>query len=337
MSSASASGETVKAYLEKFPNSGSHTLARIIYNENKELFTNIETVRSRIRYYRGSCGEKLRSKVADDKYFRTYEETSPFPSLPEGKESIEEWEVVKIVGDHKILVVGDIHLPYHVKRVVEIAIEKGKKHEVDIIMLNGDIFDFYAISRWEKDPRRRNFSEEIKVCKQFLEWLRYQFPNAEIIFKQGNHEERYFRYLWVKAPELLSIPEFDFANVLGFDKLGIMEIKNMMPIKFNELFVIHGHEYKFSISNPVNPARGLYLRSKVNAISNHFHQSSSHSEKDIEDKVTACWSLGCLCDLHPEYMPLNKHNHGFAVVETNGDKLFNVFPYKIIDNNIYSE
>jgi len=189
----------------------------------------------------------------------------------------------------------------------------------------------------QKDPRKRQFAEEIKTCKLFLEWLRNQFPKAEIIFKQGNHEERYDSYMFLKAPELLGLPNFEFNTILDFQRLNIAEVKDMRPIKFNELFVIHGHEYKFAISNPVNPARGLYLRSKVNSITNHFHQSSSHSEKDIEDKITSCWSLGCLSDLHPDYMPLNKHNHGFGIVETVGNKLFNVYPYKIIDNEIYSE
>jgi hypothetical protein len=27
------------------------------------------------------------------------------------------------------------------------------------------------------------------------------------------------------------------------------------------------------------------------------------------------WSLGCMCELHPPYMPLNKWNHGFAIVD----------------------
>lgn len=330
-------GRTIEKYLKRFPSAGSLTLARIIYNENKELFASVESVRGSIRYRRGASGEKNFGKLKNKEFLRETPEITSFPELPEGITSLDEWEILKITGDHKVLILNDIHLPYHVKRVVELSIEKGLNHNVDIVLLNGDIFDFFSISKWQKDPRKRDFAGEIKVCKQFLEWLRHKFPKAEIIFKLGNHEERLENYMFIKAPELLGVPTFEFKKILELDKYGIQEVDGMKPIKLNECFVIHGHEYKFAISNPVNPARGLYLKSKVNAIAGHFHQSSSHSEKDIEDKVTSCWSLGCLCDLHPDYMPLNKHNHGFGVIEMNGDKLFNVFPYKIIDNQIYSE
>jgi predicted phosphodiesterase len=331
-------GEVVQEYLRKFPNTGSLTLARIVYNDNKELFNTVETARNRIRYYRGAHGNGNRQSITNKDFFRPLGTgADTFPSLPEGFTSIDEWEIFKITGDHKVLILGDIHIPYHSREAVEVAIKKGKESNPDIILLNGDIFDFFTISRWEKDPRKRNFKLEIEMCKQFLEYLRYNFPNAEIIFKQGNHEERYENYMFIKAPELVGIENFTFANILDFEKFGILEISEMKPIKLNECFIIHGHEYKFSISNPVNPARGLYLRSKVNCITNHFHQSSAHSEKDIEDKVTSCWSLGHLSEPHPKYMPLNKWNHGFATVETFGDKLFNVNSYKIIDNQIYSE
>ena len=333
----SIQGEVVQEYLKKFPNTGSRTLSRIVYNDNKELFSSTEAARFVIRYYRGAAGNKI-ERVSTNEFFKEHGTgADTFPSLPEGFTSIDEWEIIKITGNYKVLILGDIHIPYHSKQATEIAIKKGVEYQPDIIILNGDIFDFFTISQWEKDPRKRNFKLEIEMCKQFFEYLRYNFPKAEIIFKQGNHEERYERYMFIKAPELVGIENFSFSNILNFEQFGISEISEMKPIKLNECFVIHGHEYRFSISNPVNPARGLYLRSKVNCITNHFHQSSSHSEKDIEDKVTTCWSLGHLSDPHPKYMPLNKWNFGFATVDMFGDILFNVNSYKIIDDKIYSE
>jgi predicted phosphodiesterase len=327
-------GDVVKKYLDKFPNTSSRALSRIIYNENKKIFTTESSAYFTVRYYRNAAGKR---SAKNSPHLTPFEGGNAFPKLPEGITSLDNWEIVKITGDHNVLIMGDIHIPYHVKSIVEIAVKTAKKRKIDIVLLNGDIFDFFAISRWEKDPTKRDLSKEINVCLQFLEWLRHKFPHARIIFKHGNHEERYERYMWLKAPELLKIDNFSFPNLFHFSQYGIEEVKDMKPIKLNELFVIHGHEYKFSISNPVNPARGLYLRSKKNAITNHFHQSSSHSEKDIEDKVTTCWSLPCMCDLHPDYMPLNKHNHGFGIVETSGDKFFNVSAYKIIDGRIFSE
>lgn len=327
-------GEIVQDFLSRYPDTPSHTLSRMIYKENPSVFKDSETVRGIVRNYRGASGTNI---VKNNQFVREKQKPFSFPKLPEGITSLKNWDIVKINGDNSILMLGDIHIPYHCKTAIELAVKTGKKHKVSMILLNGDIADIFNLSRWEKDPRERKFPYELQTCIQFFDWLRNQFPNAQIIFKKGNHEERYESYMKIKAAELLEIANFEFERVFQLENFGIECIGDKKPIKFNELVVIHGHEYKFAISNPVNPARGLYLKSKVNAITHHFHQSSQHSEKNIEDKVTSCWSLGCLSELHPQYMPLNKWNHGFAIVETSGDKLFNVLSYKIIDNNVYSE
>ena len=327
-------GEIVKEYLLKFPDAHNNTLARIIYNENKAAFKDVENVRSVIRYYRGSLGEKLKQQLQDRRFMMKPKKS--FPKLPEGITTIDDWRTIKITGKHKILLLNDIHIPFHCKKALEMAIKHGKKFKPDIIILNGDILDYFSISRWLKDPRMRDFPKELKIARQFLEHLRGKFPTARIVFKEGNHEERWLSYMEVKAPELLGIRHFDYDYVLGFEDLGIELINFKKPLKVNELFILHGHEYKFAISNPVNPARGLYLRSKVNAICGHFHQSSTHSEPDLDEKLTTTWSVGCLSELHPRYMPLNKWNHGFAEIETYDEKLFQVHNYKIIDGEVYA-
>jgi len=91
----------------------------------------------------------------------------------------------------------------------------------------------------------------------------------------------------------------------------------MVQRDLSKLNVIHGHEFNNGgmVSNPVNPARGYFLRgSGVHVIGSHYHQSSQHSQKNLEQNVTSTWSTGCLCDLHPDYRPANSWNHGFAIV-----------------------
>lgn len=327
--------DIIREELKQFPQIASATLAKKLYGKYPELWSSLESCRSAIRYVRGNSGEAHRN-TSDQKFHRPNGKAGEtFYKLPKPKTSLRSWKIHKITGDHKALVMGDLHVPYYDPLAVEIAVNNGKKHEVDLVILNGDTLDFFSISQWEKDPRERNFPQEIKSCQQFLGWLREQFPKARIIFKVGNHEERYEKYLIKKAPELLGIPNFELCSILGFEDLGIELVDDMRPIKLNELVLLHGHEYRFSISNPVNPARGLYLRAKVNALTNHFHQASSHSEPNLEGKVISCYSLGCLSELRPKYMPLNKWVHGFAIVEMSGRKEFNVLNQKIIDAKIH--
>jgi hypothetical protein len=182
----------------------------------------------------------------------------------------------------------------------------------------------------------RDFPGEIKAVRFFLKGLRKRFGKAcRIIYKHGNHEERYEAYMRFKCPEFLGIENFEWKSVFGLDEHGIELIGQKRPVRIESLNGIHGHEYVFAISDPVNPARGLFLRAKTHAFCNHFHQSSSHSEKDLNQKVVTTWSIGCLCQLHPEYRPLNPWNHGFATIETDADGGHHVENLKIIGGKVY--
>ncbi len=76
------------------------------------------------------------------------------------------------------------------------------------------------------------------------------------------------------------------------------------------------------------------MRAKANIIGGHQHQTSEHTESNINGKVVGAWSVGCLCDLHPKYRPVNKWNHGFAIVKQFKDGSFEVHNKKIIDGKI---
>jgi len=100
--------------------------------------------------------------------------------------------------------------------------------------------------------------------------------------------------------------------------------------------ILHGHEYGGFGVGGVNPARGLSLKSFSSSLVGHSHRTSSHSERDINDKVMSWFSTGCLCGLHPEYAILNKWNQGFCYIDTDGQE-FAVNNFKIHKGKVYSE
>ncbi len=256
-------------------------------------------------------------------------------ALPKAVTHFDAWGAEELSGPARMLILGDLHIPYHSEEAIRLAIDYGRAAKANAVLINGDMADFFSLSTWEKDPRKRDLAGEIAAGKQFLSVLRDVFPRARIIFKEGNHEERWTRFLQKKAPELLGVPEFEWHAVYGLRKLRIRHVGECRPIKVGKLIVIHGHEYRFAISNPVNPARGLFLRSKTHAICGHFHQSSQHSEKRLDGKVVSTWSAGCLCDLNPDYAPINNWNHGFAFAEVTSSGAFQVSNPRIIDGAIY--
>jgi len=64
-------GNLIKGYLLKYPNIASRTLSKIVYHDYPDIFTNAESVRDLLRYYRGRKGKLARKSVMKKygKYF----------------------------------------------------------------------------------------------------------------------------------------------------------------------------------------------------------------------------------------------------------------------------
>jgi predicted phosphodiesterase len=328
---------TIEA-LEKYPNLPSQTLARKLFVDNPEIYNTIDSARSAVRYYRGQAGKNNRKKIqmTEKPQAGSFANAMGIPNpffLPETDET--EWLPYDIPASvTRLLILSDVHIPYHNIEAVTLALQYGKERNINGIMLNGDILDFYGLSSFEKDPRKRRFSEELEMGRQFLKILRKEFDGVPIYFKLGNHCERYERYLRIKAPELLDISEFRLDVLLKFGEIGVELIDDKRIVKFGKLNIMHGHEFGKSVFSPVNPARGLYMRGKENCIAGHNHQTSSHVEPTMNGHVINTWSTGCLCELHPSYMPINKWNLGFAYVERELNDEFTVHNHTIVKGKI---
>jgi predicted phosphodiesterase len=305
-------GEICAAALKKFPKTPILTLAKKVYEENSLHFNGVEHARDLLRYYTGLKGAKSRKKVANRETLREPTYTyNPFDDIPESFEEIRE-PYVLATSTKKILILSDIHFPYHNAKALKTAIKYGIKEEVDCIILNGDILDFYALSDFSKDPSKPRLRQEIKLGKWFLNELRMAFPKAQIYYKIGNHEMRLERWLMVKAPEILDCEEFRLDILLEFARHHVILIDKYTVIKAGNLNIIHGHEYKGA--GGVYPAKYIYSKSKVNTICGHYHRSSTYIDKNMNGEYNGGFSTGCLCELSPDYMPYNEWVHGFAVV-----------------------
>ena len=284
-------------------------LARIMYAENNLLFKDVEDARLFLRYIEGKHGpenRKLKTII-----HMPERPKNPY-KLPDSDET--DFAPYEIKGHKRVAILSDIHVPYHNIPSITAALDYLKKSKPDALLLNGDTIDCHRLSRFIKDPKKRNFKLELDTFKALFDVFEKEL-NCKIYFKIGNHEERYEHFLQEKAGELVGIEEFEFENIIKARARGIEVIGDKRPMKLNNLWGIHGHEYVGGISAPVNPARGLFLKSKVSCFQGHNHQTSEHTEPTLSGKMVTTWSLGCLSELHPSYMPLNKWNHGFAEVD----------------------
>ena len=319
--------EVIKKYIldnglsEDIP---TRTIARALYKIHPELWSSLETCRKGVAGIRGNRGEKSKKLNTNKSFHRQNRD----PAII-GKEY--NLNPIKIGFEDlkykykKPLILSDIHFPYHDLDVLLVAIEHGVKSGIDSIYLNGDILDCASISRFLRETSAPSFSEERDMFWSFIDYLKTNV-NVPITFKMGNHEERWETYIKRNAPELNDVSDFSLRNVLRLDELGIDFVESRQKVYMGKLIVIHGHEFGESVFSPVNPARGLFLRAKSSVLAAHNHQTSEHHENNLKGDSMACYSIGALCQLTPNYRPFayTKWNHGFATVEIFEDDTFHV-------------
>lgn len=306
--------EIAAQYVRDYPELNKSQIARRLQHDHPLLFDDFEATRYIVRYATGAHGEKNRHVSDKDISYLGNQSSKDNWGIP--KSYAKEWLPYELQMD-RYMILSDIHLPYHSVSALEAAFEYGYKKGIKNIILNGDCLDFYQLSRFEKNPDYRRFSEELETWHEFISVVKKNFT-GQIVFKEGNHEERFGKFIAARAPEMYGVNDFTLPQLLKLDSYGVEWVSEKRPMYFGDLTVLHGHEYNFGVFSPVNVARGLFLRAKSSSICGHHHQTSQHQERDLRGNEVITYSVGCLSELNPSYAPLNKWNHGLAIIERNG-------------------
>lgn len=321
----------LKEMVLKFPDLPNHTTARKFLKDYPQFMLNHEQVRGIVKNLKGANGEHHRNKSHVE--FRK-QLAALKKELPKGEtEKKEPYYLPK--ASKNILIIGDIHVPYHDDAALFAALEYGAEQKVDTVIINGDLIDFALISRHEKDMRKRSVGYEIDTAKTLLKGIRDLFPNALIVYKYGNHDIRYEKFIMQRAPELLDVDGTKLEDLLELVKLKIKIVYDKQIIYAGKMAILHGHEIGLT-SGGVNPARSTRLKLNKSAIVNHFHRETKDMGKNLGEQPFSCYSNGCLCDLYPAYMGVHTlWSHGLIhlTLLNNGD--YKVQQKTIIDGTIY--
>lgn len=241
----------------------------------------------------------------------------------------------------RIGIISDAHWPFHDLQRTGVGEYRGaywdainalKDAECDVVVLNGDMLDVYNLSDHEKVESRRSWKWELDVAKAMLQHLRRFFGDKQrIIFREGNHEERYGRYIARKAKELEGTVHLE--EFLALRSLGIEWIDKRAKMTAGKLWIDHGHEW-FG-GGGVTPARNYRMKAVENILVGHVHRTSTDViRKPLDGSYIGGWSVGCLCDLNTHYAARNGWNHGFAIVDIDRSGDFTVHNKMIIGGNI---
>jgi predicted phosphodiesterase len=300
-------GRLADEYLAKYPTESTHGIAAALAAAYPTVGTH-EQFRSVLRHRRGARGKDRRHLATAAR------EQPPSRALPA--------DTVEIAGPRRILILSDVHVPVHDVDAVQAAVEYGKAHAADTVLLNGDIVDFARASDHRPTPDLPEMREERRVAVEWLRWLREQFPEARIVYRAGNHEERLEAYAYTRAPAIWDEALHSIEAYLQTESLGIEFVKFRRRIDLGKLRTYHGHELPKGIASPVSAAKRLYDRMKTTGLCGHFHRTSRYVATDSEHRLVVCHTTGSLCGLTPMYARVNDWNHGFAFVELQADGNF---------------
>lgn len=228
-------------------------------------------------------------------------------------------------------IMGDLHFPFADPSALELA--KIIHHEAKpaVTILNGDIVDFFGISRFPVPPiRRASFASEVLDDARQLEEIR-KWGKGHWVYIEGNHEHRLRQYLYRKAEELAGL--VSVSDLLDCERLGITYLAHhdypvqrdefaAPQVKLGHLYVLHGDTIRLS-GNTVNIGRSIYQRLLKPILVGHWHRVDSYFQTDYEGVTSGTWVCGCLAYPRPHWDTGRIWGQGCAVV-TVGVDMFEV-------------
>ena len=122
----------IASYLDKHPAMATRTLAKLVFTENTLDFKSFSGAYACIRRVRG----EMQNSKGIDKYKRTEEEKKKahaWNKLPESDYKEQEPYIMP-KGNNRLLILSDIHLPYHDVDALSIALEWGYEQKPNAII-----------------------------------------------------------------------------------------------------------------------------------------------------------------------------------------------------------
>jgi hypothetical protein len=313
--------EMARQLVRRHPTHPARSLARRLVEEANGAIT-LEQARYRIRAQFGQSGK--RGKPAAKRAAR-----KPGQGVAMPPSKAEKWEPYVLETTGIVGILSDIHVPFHSEVALQSAVGHFKTVGIDALILNGDTCDFYAISRWIKDPKKRDFRGEITAATQLLAWLRQEFPGVPIIFKAATTKSG--GSTGSGSTHRRSATTHAWASISGWTLRSTASSWSRTNGRSCAVSCRSCTATKKAKASAVRSTRHAVrsLRLLHTVLEGHGHRTSGHAESDMWHRETFCWSTGCLCDLTPEYARVNRWNWGFATVTVDTAGSFDVDNYRI--------
>ena len=214
----------------------------------------------------------------------------------------------------KIVQLTDLHVPYHDEKSlagVYDLLDNIRPHQ---IVITGDMYDFYKLSKFSKDPLNDNsLKYELDEGYKILKILKSLCD--DIHFIEGNHEIRLKKYIWEEAPALAGLDCLNFAELTGLNKLDIKHHEEKYIYKSMRF-----HHGKYASGNSAKKELDNYGLSTTQG---HTHRIEMAMKTDGRGMIGS-WNMGCLCKCEDvEYIKgIADWQQGFGMFYFDDDRFY---------------
>lgn len=214
------------------------------------------------------------------------------------------------------VILHDAHVPFHDLSAIHAAIETIHFLKPDNLIILGDWYDCYQISKFTKNPTRAmEFQADLDAGAELLSAAGRHVRNKK--FQSGNHEDRIRKWSW-DHPETASLKALAPTELFKLDELGFEYYPYDTPVPFSPFFTLtHGNIVRKFAGYTAKAMLEMY---NTSGYSGHTHRAGMfHRTTPGLGKQT--WAEGgCLCNLEPEYLHVADWQQGFGLIYSEGSR-----------------
>ena len=219
---------------------------------------------------------------------------------------------MKINFQGTAVVLNDTHNPFQDQRALREVELFLAELQPDMIVYAGDMSDFYALSKFDKNPSRADkLQEDLNSTAELFKRQRTLLPNTRMIFIPGNHEDRLRRHLWSQSPGLNSLDCLTIEGLYKLEDNGVESVEYEEGLLINGVFwITHGDLIR---AHAGYTAKGMSDKHGGCGIHGHSHRLGSYYKRD-RFGIYGWWENGALCKLDPDWISFPNWQQGFSLV-----------------------
>jgi predicted phosphodiesterase len=257
------------------------------------------------------------------------------------KEGLEEMVEKNYKTMKTAIIIPDMHVPYHDEKSFNLVLKYIKDKKPNIVIQQGDMYDCYGVSRFDKDPKRIDtLQEEIDLGKELWKRIKQASPKASLYMVGGNHEQRIPKMLMRHSPGMYSLKALHPERLFELDELGIKYIPPEKTFYLNKnLVVTHGANddgCRMSQHAGYSAKATSDKWGDISGIMGHTHRLGSNTRALASGKQVTWVENGCLCNLNPDYVKNPNWQQGFSTIYFDKER-FQIVPTIIVDHEFIAD